>query len=104
MAIDAEKAFDRLEWSYLYKVLETFDFPEEFMNMVKTIYKAPKAQVYTNGISSEPFSLTRGCAQGCSLSPALFALAIEPLAEKIRQTENIITYIWNYSWEKGIQT
>lgn len=89
MAVDAEKAFDRLEWSYLYKVLERFNFPEEFINMVKTLYKAPKAKVYTNGIISEAFLLNRGTAQGCPLSPALFVIAIEPLAEKIRQAENI---------------
>ena len=89
MAVDAEKAFDRLEWSYLYKVLEVYDFPIKFINMIKTIYKAPKAQVYTNGILSDPFPLSRGTAQGCPLSPSLFALAIEPLAQKIRQTEQI---------------
>lgn len=89
MAVDAEKAFDLLEWSYLYKVLETFEFPVEFINMVETVYRAPKAQVYTNGVLSEAFSLSRGTAQGCPLSPVLFAMAIEPLAEKIRQTDNI---------------
>lgn len=89
MTVDAEKAFDCLEWLYLYKVLETFEFPVEFINMVKTVYRAPKAQVYTNGVLSEAFSLSRGTAQGCPLSPALFAMSIEPLAEKIRQTDNI---------------
>ena len=48
MAVDAEKAFDRLKRSYLYKVLEIYDFPVNFINMIKTIYKSPKAQVYTN--------------------------------------------------------
>ena len=89
MAVDAEKAFDRLEWEYLYKVLEVYEFPLKFINMVKTIYKSPKAQVYTNGILSDPFPLSRGTAQGCPLSPSLFALAIEPLAQKIRQSEQI---------------
>merc|ERR1712035_269494 len=45
MAVDAEKAFDRLERSYLYKVLEVYDFPITFINMIKTLYKSTKAQV-----------------------------------------------------------
>ena len=57
--------------------------------MIRTLYKAPKAYVFTNGILSKPFSLTRGTDQGCPLSPSLFALAIEPSAQKIRETKEI---------------
>lgn len=89
LAVDAEKAFDRLEWPYLFKVLEAFPFPEKFVNMIKTLYKSPRAYVYTNGILSKPFPLSRGTAQGCPLSPSLFALAIEPLAQKIRDKKEI---------------
>lgn len=89
MAVDAEKAFDRLEWPYLFKVLEVYKFPATFINMVRTLYKSPRAYVYTNGILSKPILLSRGTAQGCPLSPSLFALAIEPLAQKIRETKEI---------------
>ena len=57
--------------------------------MIKTIYKLPTSQVYVNGTLSEIFRLERGTRQGCPLSPSLFALAIEPLAQKIRQTEEV---------------
>ena len=50
MAVDAEKAFDRLQRAYLFKVLEVYGFPVEFINMVKIIYKSQMTQVYTNGI------------------------------------------------------
>ena len=85
MAVDTEKAFDRLEWPYLYRVLEKFNFPEEFINMIKTLYKSPRARVYTNGILSDAYPLRRGTAQGCPLSPALFVVAIKPLAAKDKQ-------------------
>uniref|UniRef100_A0A8C6T7J7 Reverse transcriptase domain-containing protein n=1 Tax=Neogobius melanostomus TaxID=47308 RepID=A0A8C6T7J7_9GOBI len=45
--------------------------------------------VMTNGTTSKPFTLERGCRQGCCLSPLLFAIAIEPLATALRNDENI---------------
>ena len=57
--------------------------------MIKTIYKSPTAQVYVNRTLSEIFRLKTGTRHSCPLSPSLFALAIEPLAQKIRQTEEV---------------
>ena len=46
MAVDAEKAFDCLEWSYLYEVLGAYSFPQEITKLIQTIYKLPTANVY----------------------------------------------------------
>src|SRR4029434_1559721 len=89
MAVDVEKVFDRLEWSYLYEVLDTYDFPKEIIQLIKTVYKSPKAYVYSKGILSDAIQTTRGTRQGCLLSPSLFALAVEPLAQKIHQSDKI---------------
>lgn len=48
-----------------------------------------EAYVVTNGLQSPPFPLRRGTRQGCPLSPLLFALAIKPLAEAIRQHKDV---------------
>ena len=90
MSMDAEKAFDRLEWGYLFYALDKFGFGKQFINWIRLLYSMPVASVCTNGMHSEHFAISRGTRQGCPLSPLLFALAIEPLAIAIRQDTTMI--------------
>lgn len=85
LSLDAVKAFDRLEWHYLWSVLECLGLGRDYINMVKVLYANPSAVVMTGGTTSPKFSILRGTRQGCSLSPLLFALSLKPLAQKIRQ-------------------
>lgn len=86
LSLDAMKAFDRLEWSFLWSVLETMGFGSSFISMVKTLYSHPSAQVLTGHTFSALFPVSRSSRQGCPLSPALFVLSMEPLAQSIRQS------------------
>jgi len=87
------KAFDRLEWSYLWAVLETLGLGEGFINMIKVLYAAPSAMILTGKLCSPLFAVARSSRQGCPLSPGLFALSLEPLAQFIRQSENIFPIV-----------
>ncbi len=89
LSLDAEKAFDRIERSFLLYTLGKFGLGENFIKWVKIIHTRPQAAVLTNGLRSEYLDIHRGVMQGCPLSPLLFALAIEPLAEAIRVTPTI---------------
>jgi len=85
-SLDAEKAFDRIEWKYMWAVLQRFGFRHNFISMIKALYHSPLASVLTGDIISSPFTLQRGTRQGCPLSPLLFCLSLEPLAQAIRQS------------------
>ena len=91
--LDFEKAFDSLEWDFLFdflfKVLNTMNFGPSFLNWIKTFYTNISSCVVNNGYSSEFFSLQRGVRQGCPLSGLLFVPAVEPLAHEIRIDESI---------------
>ncbi len=96
-SLDALKAFDRLEWDYLWSVLERFGFGPKFLNIIRLLYKGPFASVTTGFCQSQPFPLQRGCRQGCPLSPILFALSLEPLAQALRQSQTITPITINNS-------
>ena len=87
--LDFEKAFDSLEWDFLFKVLNTMNFGPSFLNWIQTFYTNISSCVVNNGFSSEFFSLQRGVRQGCPLSGLLFVLAVEPLAHQIRINQSI---------------
>lgn len=89
VTLDAEKAFGRLEWPNLLKVLSKFGFGSYFINWVRRLYKKPQAKIIINGQMSTAFPLSRSSRRGCPLSLGLFVMAVEPLAEMIRQDSEI---------------
>jgi exonuclease III len=89
ISLDQAKAFDRVSHDYLFQVLEKFGFGPSFLKWISLFYNDVSSSVYVNRFISEPFPVTRSVRQGCSLSPALYILAAEPFANKVRQDSHI---------------
>lgn len=89
LSLHTEKAFDSLETPLLMAFLYSMGFGETFLIGIQAIYNSPRAQIKVNGLFSSNIILARGTRQGCPLSPVLFALAVEPLTEDIRQNDCI---------------
>ena len=86
---DFEKAFDSLEWDFLNKCLELFNFGPDFTRWVNTFYKNVKSCIINNGSCSHYFNVEHGVREGDPLSPYRFVIAIEILAIAVRNQENI---------------
>ena len=83
-AIDAEKTFDKVQHPFMIKTLQKICIEGTFLNIVKTTYDKPTANVILNGEKLKASPLRSGTKQGCLLSPLLFNIVLEVLATTVR--------------------
>ncbi|KAF0691461.1 hypothetical protein As57867_017265, partial [Aphanomyces stellatus] len=83
--LDFEKAFDRVDHSYLLTVLRHYGFPQVFVDMVRVLFSDRRSKILVNSHLSKSVRLHRGVLQGDPLSPLLFVIALEPMCQLLRQ-------------------
>ncbi|OMO51138.1 reverse transcriptase [Corchorus capsularis] len=83
--IDLEKAFDRLEWSFIRDMLMFFNFPHDLISLILSCISSPSLVVLFNGTASYPFTASRGIRQEDPISPYLFILYMEFLSLSIEK-------------------
>lgn len=88
LSLDAEKAFDLIVWDHLFDTLCRFGAPPSFIKILQNLNDYSPSQILSNGYISPPFPIQQGTWQGCPLSPLLLAMAIEPLAIKLRSADS----------------
>ncbi len=82
--IDFKKAFDCVQHQFLLHKLREKDITGNIYHSVKTMYSAPLSCVRVGGHLTDMFPITAGVRQGDSLSPTLFSIFVDDLAEEIR--------------------
>lgn len=85
IAIDSEKAFDRVDHVYMEQCLLRSGIDRNLVEKLRLIYSRSVARVMVNGVSTEAFPVERGIRQGCPLSAALFIITLEPFLQKIKK-------------------
>ena len=85
VSLDFRKAFDSLEWPFIMRTLDTFNFGTSIKKWVCTFYTNIESAALNNGFLTKWFRPSRGVRQECPLSPYLFILSAEIMANKVRQ-------------------
>ena len=89
ISIDAEKAFDIIQYPLKIKTLQKAGIEGTYLNIIKAIYNKPTTNIILNGEKLKAFPLKSGIRQGCLPSPLLLNRVLEVLATAIREEKEI---------------
>jgi hypothetical protein len=85
MKLDFEKEYDKVQWSFLFEVLERKEFPEKWIQWIKQVVSGGRVGINLNGEPGEFFGTHKGLRQGGPLSPLLFNLVVDALTSILRK-------------------
>jgi hypothetical protein len=88
ISLDAKKAFDSVEHSYIEKCLSKLGL-KKFIPIFNILYSDLRTDILINGKIVKGFRINRGVKQGDSLSCILFIICMEPLIRNIESNPDI---------------
>lgn len=79
LQLNISKAYDRVNWTVLYDMLEQVGFIEDIVHVIRNMVEIAQYEVLLNGTPWGTFEASRGLTQDNPLSPYLFIMVLEVL-------------------------
>ena len=75
--VDLKGAFDSLDRSALWLLLQGIGIPNKYINILRDLYTDTTCRIRADGSLSDSFTTTSGVRQGCVAAPNLFNVAVD---------------------------
>ena len=85
--LDASKAFDKVRYGALFKLLIGRNLPAAVLRLLLDSYTRQTACVSWTNVRSPPFPVLNGVKQGGVLSPVLFTVYVDHLLNRLRESD-----------------
>ena len=82
---DAEKAFDKIQHSFMIKTLNKVGINGTYQNIIQVTYEKSTADIILKGEKLRAFPSRSRTRQACPFSPLLFNIVLKVPATAIRQ-------------------
>ena len=86
LLLDASKAFDKVEYVKLFKMLKDRNMCPIVSRLLMNMYANQKIQIRWNNLLSSQHNISNGVKQGGCLSPNLFSVYVNHLIKKLRNS------------------
>lgn len=86
LVVDFSKAFDTCHIPTMLQKLANRGIGGAVLRVIADMYTNAQARLFINGVLGKSFPVTNGVAQGCALSPLLFAIYLDDLLKEFRKS------------------